>query len=180
MTQEESGSVITPTVRFAWIAAQWAWSQQTGQAHRQPSRLRVTCTFMLPEEVGTTHKPRKITFNLTDRLREFQPANPFQQHIKTAVVLRGDAWIGKARIRRPRHEPAADQYRRNIPDLVMSAWQDSGVIHARLWTPIEQIDLVFDQPLTDKQQMIYDGAAVWGTRPRTRPRDDFYDWIRYA
>jgi hypothetical protein len=183
MSLLESGNVIAapPTVRFAWIAAQWAWSQNSRNRSPEPSRLRVTMTFMLPEEVGTQQRPHRITFNLTDRLREFQAANTFQKHIKTLVILRQDRWIGKARIRQSRTEPVQDLHRRNIPDLTMSAWIESAVIHARLWTPIQQIDLVFDQDLTEKQQQCYEGAAVWGTQPRRpRPRDDFYDWIAHA
>lgn len=179
--QEEKGVEVTPTVRFQWIAAQWAWIK-TDHKKGQAERLRVTMTFQLPEEVGTKQRPHKITFNLTNRHREFRGANPFQNHVRTLVTLAGDRWIGKARLRRNKNEPVQDQHRRNIPDLVMSARvAEGGYLQARLWTPIEQIDLDFTVPLTAAQQQHYDGAAVWGTRPRSpAPRDDFYDWIRYA
>jgi len=182
VSQQDLGSDISPTLRFEWITAQWAWSK-TSKKTGEPTRLRVTVTFMLPEEIGTRQKPHKITFNLTDRLREFKPANLFQQQIKTVIGVRGDRWIGKARIRQPRNEPVAEQHRRNIPDVVMSAWHDEtrNIICARLFTPQQQIDLEFDQALSEKQRQIYDGAASWGRLPKkNRPRDDFYDWIRYA
>ena len=177
---QERGVESTPTVRFQWIAAQWAWNktdQKTGAAER----LRVTMTFQLPEEVGTRQRPHRITFNLTNRAREFRGANPFQNHVKTLVTLAGHRWIGKARLRRSRTETVQEQHRRNIPDLVMSAWIQDHHLVARLWTPLEQIDLDFVVPLTPAQQQHYDGAAVYGTRARSAPpRDDFYDWIRYA
>jgi hypothetical protein len=51
-----------------------------------------------------------------------------------------------------------EQHRRNIPDVVMSAWHDSdrNIICARLFTPQQQIDLEFDQALSEKQKQIYD------------------------
>lgn len=177
---QERGVEITPTVRFQWIAAQWAWNKT--QAKRGAAqRIRVTMTFMLPEEVGTKQPPHKITFNLTDRHREFRGANPFQNHVKTMATVAGHTWIGKARLRRNKNEEVQDQHRRNIPDLVMSAWTEDHHLVARLWTPIESIELVFAVPLTEAQAKHYDGAAVYGTKPRpAKPRDDFYDWIKYA
>jgi hypothetical protein len=182
---QEKGVESTPTVRFQWIAAQWAWIK-TEQKRGVAERLRVTMTFMLPEEVGTRQRPHKITFNLTNRHREFRGANLFQEHVKSLAVLAGHRWIGKARLRRNKNEEVQDHHRRNIPDLVMSAWTEEntagqGYLVARLWTPIEQIRLEFTVPLTQAQKQHYDGSAMYGTRPRPpRARDDFYDWIRYA
>lgn len=179
--QKASGSEISPTLRFEWITAQWAWSSQAGRAG-EPRRLRVTLSFLMPEEIGTRQQPHRITFNLTDRRREFRPANQFQQRCLTLSALADDRWIGKARLRQPRGQPVATQHRRNIPDLVMTARIDQAqaVIRARLYTPQQTIDLVFDQPLSLAQQKYYEGAARWGRLPRARPRDDFYDWLRYA
>jgi hypothetical protein len=177
---QESGVESTPTVRFQWIAAQWAWNK-TSTKKGDAVRIRVTMTFMLPEEVGTKQPPHKVTFSLTDRMREFRGLNPFQNHIKTLTMLNGHKWIGKARVRRSKTEEVQDHHRRNIPDLAMSAWIEDQHLVTRLWTPVEQIDLHFTVPLTIQQQKHYDGAAVYGTKPKAvKPKDDFYDWIKYA
>jgi hypothetical protein len=175
----ESGSDIADPAQITWICAQWAWSQTRRKKEDTPAtRLRITVTLQYQ---GDT-KPKKITFNLTDRLREFQDANVFQKHIKTTAALNNHRWLGKARIRQPKNYEGAlpEHYRKNIPDMAMSAWLEHSTIHARLWTTEQQIDLVFDQPLTAAQSKLYEGEARWGTKLRNRVQDDFYDWRNYA
>lgn len=181
-SDQEKQSVAVPQVRFEWITAQWAFRRQSTNPN-PAQRIAVAMTFMLPEEIGTRQQPHKITFYLTDRWREFQPGNPFQRHIHTMAGLRGVRWIGKARLRQRRGQEVTDHHRRNIPDLVMTAdIADADTadpwLQARLWTPLQQIDLDFRRPLTEGQRRYYEGAAAWGRVPRAR--DDFGDWIRYA
>ena len=183
VSQEKSGSVITEPDPIAWICAQWAFNQTRRKNDTTPAtRIRITATLHYQSDMGTQVRPKKITFSMTDRLREFQPANPFQKHIKTMEMLRNIRWIGKARIRQPKtyEGPLPDHYRKNIPDLVMTAWIENDLLHARLHTTEQTIDLVFDQELSLAQQKLYDGEARWGKKIRRRPRDDFYDWKNYA
>jgi hypothetical protein len=179
-SQALEGNVIAED-EFGWIVAQWAWSKSRARQDKA-TRLRVTMTFQQRDEIGTRSRPKKITFNLTDRLREFQGANLFQEQIKTWAVLNQSRWIGKARLRQPKNYEGAlpDHYRLNIPDLVMTAQIVSGVIQAELHTMNQTIVLTFDQPLTELQKQVYDGEARWGRRIKVRPRDEFYDWRRYA
>lgn len=182
-SQEESGNAIAEPDPIAWICAQWCWSKtRARRADQKATRLRVTATIHYATDMGTQNPPKRITFNLTDRLREFQPANPFQQHVRTLAGLQDQRWIGKARIRQPKHFDGdlPDQYRRNIPDLVMTAQIESDCIQATLYTMDQTIELRFDQPLSAAQQKIYEGEARWGERIRRRPVDDFYDWKKYA
>jgi len=174
------GNVITEQ-DFGWIIAQWTWSKNRNKKD-SASRLRITLTFQSTADIGTKIKPKKITFNLTDRLREFQAANLFQERIKSWAVLNESKWIGKARLRQPKSYDGAlpDHYRLNIPDLAMTARIENGVVVAGLHSVIETIQLIFDQPLTERQKEIYDGEARWGKRIKVRPRDEFYDWRAYA
>lgn len=177
--QEACGSGISPTLRFEWITAQWAFRKQ----HSNPNpatRLSVMLTFMLPEEIGTGQRPHKITFYLTDRWREFQAVNLFQQRIQQMAQAREVRWIGKARVRQQRNQPVEDHHRRNIPDLVMTATLQDQVVVAQLYSPQQEITLRFDQPLSAEQRRYYQGGAQWGRVPRRRARDDFYDWLRHA
>ena len=180
---EAFGSDIAAPIRFEWITAQWAWHKQRDN-EKQAQRLRVSMTFMTPEEIGTQQKPHKITFYLTDRHREFQATNPLQQQVVSIAGLKNQRWIGKARIRQPRGERVQDHHRRNIPDLVMTAAivdTDWPYIQATLYTPEQQITLDFNQTLSLAQQKYYEGGAVWGRVPeRKKPVDDFHDWMRYA
>lgn len=183
LPQEESGSVIAEPDPIAWICAQWAWSKtRARKADREATRIRITATIHYQSDMGTQNKPKRITFNLTDRLREFQAANPFQQQVRTMAGLQNQRWIGKARIRQPRHFEGElpDIFRRNIPDLVMTACIEDSKIHATLYTMDQKIELVFDQPLTAAQQKLYEAEARWGQRIKRRPVDDFYDWKKYA
>ena len=132
-------------------------------------------TFMLPEEIGTPQAPHRITFYLTDRWREFRPANLFQRQIHESART---TWIGKARVRQ---RAGQEVHRRNIPDLVMTAWDADGVLQAQVHSPQQMIDLRFDQPVTERQQPYYMAAAAWGRVQRApRARDDFYDWLQHA
>jgi len=178
--QALEGNVITED-NFGWIVAQWAWSSNRNKKDKA-TRLRVTVTFQTTSDIGTKIKPKKITFNLTDRLREFQAANLFQESIKSYAVLTESRWIGKARLRQPKSYDGAlpDYYRMNIPDLTMTARIENGVVAAQLHSMTGTIPLIFDQPLTERQKQVYDGEARWGKRIRIRPRDEFYDWRKYA
>ena len=183
ISQEKSGNVIAEPDPIAWICAQWAWSRtRAKRADQKAQRLRITATIHYASDMGTPNAPKRITFNLTDRMREFQPANPFQQQVRTLAGLQGQKWIGKARIRQPKNFDGClpDQFRRNIPDLVMTATIQDTCIVATLYTVEQRIELKFDQPLTTAQQNIYEGEARWGERIRRRPVDDFYDWKNYA
>ena len=183
ISQEKSGNVIAEPDPIAWICAQWAWSRtRARRADAEATRLRITTTLHYTTDIGTPNPPKRITFNLTDRLREFQPANAFQQHVRTLAALQNQRWIGKARIRQPRNFAGElpEVYRRNIPDLVMTAHIRNSVIEATLYTMEQQIVLTFDQPLSAAQQQVYEGEARWGQRIRRRPVDDFYDWKKYA
>jgi len=166
---------------FGWIVAQWAWSKNRNKQDKA-TRIRITLTFQPTREIGTQIKPKKITFNLTDRLREFQGANLFQEGIKSWAVLNEARWIGKARLRQPKNYQGAlpEHYRMNIPDLVMTASIKDSVIQAELHSLSGTIILVFDQPLTERQKQTYDGEARWGKRIKIRPRDEFYNWRDYA
>lgn len=179
-SQALEGNVIAEQ-DFGWIVAQWAWSKSR-RKNDKATRLRVTVTFQPTADIGTKNKPKKITFNLTDRLREFQAANLFQETIKSWAVLNQSKWMGKARLRQPKSYEGSlpDHYRLNIPDLVMTAAIQDGIIVADLHTMSGTIKLRFDQPLTERQQQVYDGEARWGKRIRVRPRDEFYDWRNYA
>lgn len=181
LRQEAVGSDISPEIQFEWITAQWAFRKHRGR-EAQASRIAITLTFLMPQEIGTQIRPHKITFYLTDRLREFQATNDLQRRVLTWAGLNDQRWVGKARVRQSRTEPVQDYHRRNIPDLVMTAEiaQPDGdsFVRAYLHTPREMITLEFTHPLTAAQQRYYEGAARWGNLPQVR--DDFTDWIRYA
>lgn len=177
VSQEACGSGISAGFELAWVAAQWTWASERNQ------RLRVAMTFMTPQDILTRTQPKRITFYLTDRLREFRPTNDLQQRVATVAALQQVRWIGKARIRQRAGQPVEDYHRRNIPDMVMTAQvQDEDLgrpwIKARLYTIQQQIDLDFTHTLTPGQRRYYLGAAIWGCRPG--PKDDFYDWQSYA
>jgi hypothetical protein len=177
VAQKAVGSEISPRLALAWVAAQWTWASDKN------TRLRVAMTFMTPQDIEQRAQPRRITFYLTDRMREFRATNELQQQVLTLALLRQQQWIGKARIRQRAGQAVQDHHRRNIPDVAMTAQvidtgPDQAHVEAMLYTPNQQIALVFDQPLTTAQRRYYLGAATWGCRPA--PRDDFHDWMNYA
>ena len=178
MKPEESGS-SSAGVEFGWISAQWAWNQnRTNNGLAQ--RLRITLTFMQPSDLGTKRR-RKITFNLTDRMREFSDANAFQKRVKALALQEKAKWIGKSRLRQPpKGEPIEEIHKKNIPDLAMTARIDGDIICARLYSTTQTIDLRFDQKPTEAQAVYYEGCATWGCRPKNRVKDDFKDWLNYA